>query len=147
LVINDEHNARTDGNYVAAYLGEGYGRKEMSRIPVLTDFRHSEADRIGAWAEKHKPDAIIISGSHSFKLVKSLNIKIPEEVGVIGFCQVPSDLDPDLTSIVEDPVHIGKVAVDFLVGMIHRGERGIPRQQQRLLVEGHWNEGNTLPCR
>ena len=39
---------------------------------------------------------------------------------------------------------IGRTAVDFVVGMIHRNERGIPQAPLRILVEGKWVDGKTI---
>jgi hypothetical protein len=36
------------------------------------------------------------------------------------------------------------MAVDFLVDMLHRNERGIPAIPYRLMVEGSWCEGKTV---
>jgi LacI family transcriptional regulator len=39
---------------------------------------------------------------------------------------------------------IGVMAIDLLVDMLHRNERGIPARPYLLMVEGSWVEGNTL---
>jgi LacI family transcriptional regulator len=39
---------------------------------------------------------------------------------------------------------LGVMAVDLLVDMLHRNERGIPVRPYLLMVEGSWVEGNTL---
>jgi LacI family transcriptional regulator len=39
---------------------------------------------------------------------------------------------------------IGVMAVDLLVDMLHRNERGIPIRPYLMMVEGSWVEGNTL---
>jgi hypothetical protein len=39
---------------------------------------------------------------------------------------------------------IGVMAVDLLVDMMHRNERGVPPIPYRLMVEGSWCEGKTL---
>ncbi len=49
-----------------------------------------------------------------------------------------------LAGIVEASREIGSAAADFLVGMLQRGEHGVPRVPQRILLEGQWNEGTTL---
>ena len=39
---------------------------------------------------------------------------------------------------------IGVMAVDLVVDMLHRGERGLPARPSLLMVEGSWSEGATL---
>jgi LacI family transcriptional regulator len=34
--------------------------------------------------------------------------------------------------------------VDFLVSMIHRNERGVPKAAQTLLLDATWQDGATL---
>ncbi len=36
------------------------------------------------------------------------------------------------------------MAVDLLVDMLHRGERGLPERPSLFMVEGSWAEGGTL---
>ena len=38
----------------------------------------------------------------------------------------------------------GQMAVDLLVDMLHRNEKGVPLLPQQLLIDGSWNEGRTL---
>ena len=42
---------------------------------------------------------------------------------------------------------VGAVGVHTLAGLIHVNERGIPRFCRRILVEGRWVEGKSLPPR
>ena len=38
---------------------------------------------------------------------------------------------------------IGAAAVDLLVSLLHRNERGIPPSGNTLLVKGLWRDGNA----
>jgi LacI family transcriptional regulator len=33
------------------------------------------------------------------------------------------------------------------VGLLHRNETGVPRDQHEILLTGEWRDGNTLPAR
>jgi len=39
----------------------------------------------------------------------------------------------------------GGVAMRTLAGLIHQNERGIPQYCRRILVEGRWIDGASLP--
>ncbi len=39
---------------------------------------------------------------------------------------------------------LGATAIDTIVGMLERNERGLPEQTRVTMVEGVWNEGQTL---
>lgn len=148
LVIGDEHNARLDSNYTAAYLSFCREGGLEAGVPILpTFFSRRNLKKIRAWIETHEPDVVISVGREMLNLVDEMKIKVPGELGLVNACQVKRSMDPLLSSMVDDPVHIGKVAVDFLVEMMNRGECGVPIYQQRLLVESHWHEGTTLRAR
>jgi hypothetical protein len=75
-------------------------------------------------------------------MLAELKIAIPQELGVA----VPSVVKEfsHLSGMDDDSHEIGRVAVGFLASMVERGEHGIPRRPQRLLVRGIWSEGETL---
>ena len=79
---------------------------------------------------------------HFLDVLRSLGCKVPEEIGVA--CPLLPSAETELAGAIENSVEIGSVAVDFLIGMIHRQERGIPQNPQRIHVEGRWLPGKTL---
>jgi hypothetical protein len=44
----------------------------------------------------------------------------------------------------KNSLQIGVMAIDLLVDMLHRGERGLPERPSLHMVEGSWAEGVTL---
>ena len=71
-----------------------------------------------------------------------MGLKVPQEAGFVHLnC-------PDTTrryaGIYHNGPAVGAAAVDFLVDMIHRNERGIPNPPKWVLVEGNWQNGDTL---
>jgi hypothetical protein len=44
----------------------------------------------------------------------------------------------------KNSLQIGIMAVDLLIDMLHRNERGSPARPYLLMVEGSWVEGSTL---
>jgi LacI family transcriptional regulator/LacI family repressor for deo operon, udp, cdd, tsx, nupC, and nupG len=75
-------------------------------------------------------------------MLRELRVPVPAELGVACPC-IPSP-DTELAGIFEDWKCIGEIAVDVLVAMLNRGERGVPARPQRLHVEGPWVPGCTL---
>jgi len=49
-----------------------------------------------------------------------------------------------LSGMKKNSLQIGIMAVDLLIDMLHRNERGSPVRPYLLMVEGSWVEGNTL---
>ncbi len=81
---------------------------------------------------KPKPDAIfsisdeILIGVHQF--LKSKNLKIPEEMGLVGFSDtvMASVIDPPLSSVRQPGVEMGKLAVQRLMELIKAEENDLP---------------------
>jgi hypothetical protein len=55
--------------------------------------------------------------------------------------------DKTIARIDQNDVLIGRTAVDYVVGMIQRNERGVPSTPLRILVEGVWVPGKSVPGR
>ena len=127
-------------------------------------------NQLRTWLKRFKPDAIITGTPTAFHLLNRWGIATPQEMGIACTCisqnyvasksgdalarrrtppAAPDAARPnaDLAGMVEDDARIGEVAVDLLVGMIQRGERGIPEKPQRVVVSSYWHEGSTLRAR
>ena len=46
-----------------------------------------------------------------------------------------------------DPAKIGALAVEMLVGLLHRNEAGVPSVGHEILLTGVWHEHCMLPSR
>jgi LacI family transcriptional regulator len=42
---------------------------------------------------------------------------------------------------------VGALAVEMLLGLMHRNEKGVPANPSETLLTGQWREGRTLPPR
>ena len=135
------HDEKTDHNYLAGYLVETFQMQKSGNIPPLF-FSEYQPEIFREWFKKYRPDVIVTGNRDILKMLKSLGINAPSDVGIAS----PLVLEPNspIAGVYENSFHIGEVALDFLVAMIHRGERGIPISPQRVLVEGIWNPGKTL---
>lgn len=141
LALDGAQNERTDGHNLAAYLvSEDAAHRRLS-IPPL-EAPYTAIDALGAWIKRHRPDAIVSGAYYVLDMLRTLKIKVPQQLGVACPC-IPS-LETGLTGIFEDWGRIGEIAVDVLVAMLNRGERGVPDRPQRLHVEGPWVAGKTV---
>jgi LacI family transcriptional regulator/LacI family repressor for deo operon, udp, cdd, tsx, nupC, and nupG len=141
LALDGAQNQRTDGNNLAAYLVSVSGRSQPPLIPPLHE-PYSSVAALGTWLGRHRPDAIISGAYYILDLLRELGIDAPADLGVACPC-LPSP-DTDLAGIFEDWQHLGEIAVDVVVAMLNRGERGVPSRPQRLHIEGPWVRGRTL---
>lgn len=143
FAFSKDQDLRTDHNFLSAYLSEEIGYDNLALpIPPFPDSYRRTSDKIDAWLKKHRPDAIITGEYMALERLRPAGWKTPRELGVV--CPTLPAGKTKLAGMVEDSVHIGSVAVNLLVSAIQRGEKGIPAQPQRILVEGVWNEGSSL---
>ena len=147
MVIDEEIDKRCGSNVYAGYLIEQtLGRKEA--IPPLFDYdsRHgpskTEARKLVEYIKRHRLDVILTSDYRILENLRASGVAVPDEVGVASI-SLPSCNGP-LSGIVEDCEQMGSIAVDLVVGMMHRGERGIPQACTRTHLEGIWYEGETV---
>jgi LacI family transcriptional regulator/LacI family repressor for deo operon, udp, cdd, tsx, nupC, and nupG len=141
LALDAAQNERTDANNLAAYLvGEDAAHRPLAVPPLYEPYSAVEA--LGRWIKRHQPDAIVSGAYYVMAMLDQLGIRAPEDVGVACPC-IPSP-DTGVAGVYEDWRYIGEIAVDLLVAMVNRGERGVPLRPQRLHVEGPWVAGRTL---
>jgi LacI family transcriptional regulator/LacI family repressor for deo operon, udp, cdd, tsx, nupC, and nupG len=144
LALHDEHDLRTDHNYLAGFLAGEHLTGGGLALPVL-GANYSDTAAVRAWLERHKPDAVISCDYQFLETLKRLGYRAPRDLGVA--CPVlPTDATR-LAGFVENNQRIGAVAVDLVVAMIQRGERGVPSSAERIHVEGRWVPGHTLRAR
>lgn len=140
LALHQEHDQRTDHNYLAGYLVEQQLAGAPAIPPLLVPYDDLAA--LELWWKQHRPDAIVTGNYRLLETLRSIGLRPPRDVGVA--CPLLPAPDTDLAGVVENSTHIGEVAVDLLVPMIQRGERGIPASPHRVHVEGRWLPGKTV---
>jgi len=134
---------RVNFNGLAAYLAEMYRHGDEAIVLPLPGGTCRPSD-IRRWIRAAKPDAVLVS-LDVLDIMKEAGIRIPGEVSVA--CSMMFDDSGKLAGVRENSFLVGEIAVDFLVAMIQRGERGVPGVPQRVLIEGEWIDGETLPPR
>jgi LacI family transcriptional regulator/LacI family repressor for deo operon, udp, cdd, tsx, nupC, and nupG len=165
LAVRPEHDRRIDYNQMSGYFMAGHLHPSLTLLaPCPDDGTHDGPHlanetygmRLKAWLQRHKPEALITGTSAALALIQSWGYDIPRDLGVVcGGLAVGKNesrtasrkghaIALSISGVVEDNERIGEVAVDLLIAMINRGERGVPQKPQRVLVEGTWHEGNTL---
>jgi LacI family transcriptional regulator/LacI family repressor for deo operon, udp, cdd, tsx, nupC, and nupG len=144
LVLHDEHDRRTDHNYFAGFL---VGQRLAGGGPELPPLgaSYDDVEAVRAWLKAHSPDAVITCNYQFLDTLTRLGIRVPRDLGVA--CPVLPTIDARMSGVAENNQRIGAVAVDFLVAMIQRGERGVPESAERIHVEGCWVPGRTLRAR
>jgi len=140
------HNTeeRTDQNFSAGYIVEQARLKENQRIPPLILKDNSAEEQLKvfhAWYRKYRPDAILDHYNRIPFYMQELRIGY-EECALATMARTQDE--KILAGVDQNDRVIGRTAVDFVVGMIHRNERGIPEVPFRILVQGTWVDGKSV---
>ncbi len=143
------HSEMVAHNLLASFLMEQRRFKVDDRIPALPlnaikrgiSPSKSEPEFL-QWYDRYKPQVIITTLPEIFDMLKKMKQRVPRDVG-LAIPNMPNCLEK-FSGINMNARLIGKVAVDFLISMIHRHEKGIPSIPQRLSIGGTWFLGKTV---
>lgn len=138
------HDERTGHNYFGGFLSALTFDHWEELVPPFWYEEGLEGDLVG-WVRRHRPDAIVASMEFHYQVLCDHGFQAPRDFGFA--CPAACDTQLNLSGVRESDERVGGAAVEMLVSMIQRGERGSPPCPQRLLVEGTWTEGSTLRAR
>jgi len=147
-VIDRVTDQRCGSNVFAGYLIEQELVSTLVPVPAFLDYEPGDArqpgygKKLGAYLKKNRIDALVTNDYLILDTLKQQGFAVPRQLGVAGI-SLPSR-DTPLAGIVEDSPRVGAVAMDLLIGMVQRGERGIPSTPIRTHLEGTWHEGRSV---
>lgn len=133
---------RVQEKYLGAYLAEQMNLPPEQRLPpLLTDVPHELT--FLAWMEKYQPDLVLCPDVTLIKRwLERGGRKVPSDVGVAGLALEKND--GSQAGVWADPAIVGAMAVELVVSLLHRNERGLPANEQEILYRGRWIDGKTL---
>ena len=151
LTVNGEFNERIGGNWLSGFY---YAQKLLAlkpALPPLLTFLKSrtaeelarQKDALGVWLKQHQPDALLISDIEVPGMMRDLGYHIPQDIAVAGTAVL--DIPWVDAGIDQHAEAIGRTAVETLLKQMNVNERGVPRFPVRILVEGRWQDGKSLP--
>ncbi len=94
------------------------------------------------WYEKNRPE-VIITGvvDHHLQLLKGNNIDVPEQTQLISLHADNTSLP--VAGIRQNGSVVGMTAIDHLVAIIHRFQRGIETHPKTVTIAGEWDSGDS----
>jgi DNA-binding LacI/PurR family transcriptional regulator len=126
--------------WLGAYLRLQLRLLPENRIPYC-EYRAAEEfpAHFLRWFETHRPDVVLAThGDPVVSLLAGSGARRLQSTQV--FLLVNDKPQEGLAGMHLDPGIVGALAVDMLVGMMHRGETGLPTEPHHVLVPGVWME-------
>lgn len=97
--------------------------------------------RLEKWLAEVRPEVVLGFNLHCIELLEEVGgLKVPDDLSFASY----GDCDDFMTSIDQNPHHVGSAATDLLSAHILRSETGLPEHPKTILIEGRLREGATL---
>lgn len=146
LFVSLHLDERTSYRWSSAFLRTRmWFGPEAEKVPLCL-FPEEKADMstLVSWVREARPDVIVAVGEPALlpTLRNKAKLKVPEDVGLCVLVQ-PDDGEP-ITGIDENNPEVGAAAVNQLVAMMNRQERGVPARPHSLRIDNLWVEAGTL---
>lgn len=140
MYVGEDWDAKVAHSWLSSFLLARWLHPDLADLPpvVQSDRDDDELDR---WLARHEPD-VVVSYGRILQRMRATGWRVPEDIGFAGIDLLENARG--VSGVYQNNVTIGRKAVDFLVDMVHRGERGLPAVPIRTLVEGEWRPGTTV---
>jgi DNA-binding LacI/PurR family transcriptional regulator len=133
---------RVGDRWLGAFLAQQQLFPRADRLPPCPAVPANE-DSFRAWFERVRPDALLaVHADPVLAWLERLGRRVPHDVGVIELAGDHPELGR--AGVYADPAQLGALAIEMLVGLMHRNENGVPRDQHEIQLTGEWRDGNTL---
>jgi LacI family transcriptional regulator len=141
----DNDSPRVGDRWLGAYLRRQLAFPARDRVPLCPAIPADQTE-FARWFERHRPDALIATHARPvLAWLKQMRVNVPRQVGLVHLEGLP---EGECAGVRYDPAQIGALAVEMLVGLLHRNETGVPSaNQHEVLLTGEWYDGRTLPPR
>jgi LacI family transcriptional regulator len=114
---------------------------KQAKTLVLEDWEHLEP--IAAWLKREKPDVIVSPASDVLLThLQRLGLRVPRDIGIASLAC--PNVNHICSGIWQNGRLLGATAIDNIISMLEYNERGLPEQTRVIMVEGVWNNGQTL---
>ena len=138
----------TGGNFRAGYLSAQDQhvtlRRHLAPLVLSEDSSPADVKNLRRWIRTARPDAIVTGLGNLATIMDRAGIRVPDDVGVAATSLLDGHFD---AGVDQNSIEVGRVAMATLAALIQQNERGVPRYCRRILVEGQWVDGTSLPSR
>ncbi|MFA6960985.1 MAG: LacI family DNA-binding transcriptional regulator [Opitutaceae bacterium] len=144
LCLHSDWDNKVNNGYTSGFTSSQSALPKKDRIPahLLDD---QTPDDFRKWVVKYRLDAIItqsIPGDLA-EWVRPLGLRCPRDIGIADLSVHPEP-KPTFAGVHQNDRLIGATAIDFLIGMLQRNERGLPATIIYTLVDAVWHPGPSL---
>lgn len=132
-------NGRCNGGFLGGYFSEAARWPDHQIPPYVYDAWTPSSLR--AWFRAYKPQALIVHDSVFLENAREcLKVRVPDDVGMVCL----HGTSKGYACVDQNNREIGIAAVDLIVSMLHRNERGVPEVPRHVLIGSTWRNGSSV---
>lgn len=142
LLLSPSIDGRTQGRLRAGYLVHSPApANERSRLVHLGD--PDDRAAITTWLKSHHADVVIDPEGDRRRFLETAGLRVPQK---IAFVSLNREADmTDIAGVIQSAEALGSAAVDMVAAQLQRHEFGRQAFPQKVMLEGEWSPGLTLP--
>jgi LacI family transcriptional regulator len=141
LCLDQRKDVQLKSKWSAAFMAFVRSYAQNTGIPALI-LPGLTRDQFLTWFRENQPDLVIGHLQIMVDWLKSIGVRVPEDVGYFNL-NYTERIGP-CAGLDLQPRRLGAAAVETVVGMMHRQERGVPEHPQTITLEASWVEGMTV---
>jgi LacI family transcriptional regulator len=141
LVLDGEIDALVDFRFSAGYHAAQQTIPARRRLRPFFDVTAARLDSrlFRQWLSREKPDVVFTLYNEVRDWIRCAGLRVPQDVALIQYEW--RETRPEWQGMNQHNDLTGQAAVDMLVGMLHRGERGPPLFPVATLIAPSWTSG------
>jgi DNA-binding LacI/PurR family transcriptional regulator len=141
FAMSEAADRRVNHSWLGGFLAHRHFQPTLGAVPPLVTADWTRATFL-AWFETHQPDVVISSTADAWGWLRESGRHVPADVGFANVFWNAANVT--CSGVDQDFERLGAAAVDLLVSMLNRNERGLPAKPTVLEVDGDWRDGQTL---
>jgi LacI family transcriptional regulator len=141
LCLEERKDVRLHYKWTAAFEAFFRGQSHGKCIPPLMRPQLTAPD-VCDWFERHRPDVIMGHVQAITGWLHEMGVRVPDDVGFFNL-NLTERTGP-CAGFDLGPKRLAATAVETVVAMLHRQERGVPSFPQSITLEAAWMDGPTL---
>ncbi len=141
LCLEQRKDARLKNKWSAGFLAYFRSYERTTGIPALIEPQLTRSQFL-SWFRHYQPDLIIGHVQTMVDWLREIKVRVPADVGFFNL-NVTERTAP-CAGLDLEPRRLGTAAIEAVVAMLHRQERGVPAYPKTITLEATWVEGPTL---
>ncbi|KAF0094868.1 MAG: LacI family transcriptional regulator [Puniceicoccaceae bacterium 5H] len=144
LVLDATIDGLVDHRFSGGYFAGLQDVAPSHRIPPFFAVENAKHDPalFYDWLHRHQPDVLFTLYNSVAHWLDDAGWRVPEEIGLIQLEWRASR--PHWAGMNQHNDIVGEVAVDMVIGMLHRDQLGLPDFPRSSLIDSSWMDGKTV---